>query len=74
MAKALSDYGRVRESYFAPNGELFRVGELVHRKHPYYNADLCDPVATIAHDIESATAAPGEKRAAKITDAESEDE
>jgi hypothetical protein len=73
VGKDWSDYVQVRETYIAENGETIPRGEILHRNHPLTNHALCDPV-NIRHDVEQATAAPGEKRAAKVTKSKDEDE
>lgn len=66
MGKDLSDYVMVRDTYLTPDGVALPKGTILHRNHPYTNHALCDPVNVI-HDVETATAEPGEKRRTKVT-------
>lgn len=61
--KVLGDYFRVRQSYMVDD-EVIPAGEVIHRKHPLFRVQFCEPV-DVRHDVEQMTAAPGEKRGAR---------
>ena len=62
----LEEYYQVRAPYMAEDGTVLAVGEIIHRKHPYFVAAYCEPVR-VRHDVEQMTAAPGEKRDVEVT-------
>jgi hypothetical protein len=59
--RALGDYFRVRHSYMVDD-DVMSAGEVIHRKHPLFRAEFCEPV-DVQRDVEDMTADPGEKRA-----------
>ncbi|HXJ48439.1 MAG TPA: hypothetical protein VNF91_04650 [Candidatus Acidoferrum sp.] len=79
MAKrAATDYYRANQGFSTMlDGDpvFVQKGELVHKDHPLLKGrrDLFDPAENFGRfDVEQATAAPGEKRAAEPEEAESE--
>jgi hypothetical protein len=55
----------VRESYIAADGSAIHHGELIHRKHPDFRQELCEP-AHVTRDVEQMTASPGQKRRIRV--------
>lgn len=62
----LEDYWQVREPYMTEDGTVLPRGEIIHRKHPFFREELCEPVR-VRHDVEQMTAAPGERRKAEVS-------